>query len=313
MPAVGCRKNPASNRCRQYPGQSDDEFCVMGPYNRCRSQKDLAKAYAPKRKPTAAQLKALAKARAVRAAKKQRGGGGCPGIATQEECLEYPKGGQPLCEWSFSQIKKKDVCKPKMGGGYGGYGGYGDDLQHAGGCRRNAATKRCRQYSDQSDDSYCVQGPNGRCRSQKGLAKAYTPKRKATPAQLAALAKARAAKKVYAAQRGGWYGYGGADVPQWKADMQKKKAEEAAAQAAAAAARAADPLTLLKDRKAAKAAAAAADQAKLDAIPDWKKDLNTKLVTKKTQQSEAARKQAYDKLSATQKMAYDRQHAGYWW
>jgi len=68
-----------------------------------------------------------------------------------------------------------------------------------------------------------------------------------------------------------------------------------------------------KRSKAAKAAAAAADQAKLDAIPNWKKDLNTKLVTKKTQQSEAARKQAYDKLSATQKMAYDRQHAGYWW
>lgn len=78
------------------------------------------------------------------------------------------------------------------------------DLQHGAGCRTNPATKRCKQYANMADDERCVQGPSGRCRTSKGLSKAYTPRRKATPKQLAALAKARAARAAKK-QAGGFF------------------------------------------------------------------------------------------------------------
>lgn len=70
--AKGCKMG-AQNRCVSYDGPNRDG-CMRGPKGKCRDEKSLAKAYAPKREPTAAQLSNLAKARAARAVKKQAGG-----------------------------------------------------------------------------------------------------------------------------------------------------------------------------------------------------------------------------------------------
>jgi hypothetical protein len=82
--------------------------------------------------------------------------------------------------------------------------------QYGGGCRMNAKTERCNKYNG-PDVGQCIQGPN-RCRTSKNLAKAYTPKRKATVKQLAALKKARAVRAANLAakrQSGGYYMSGG--------------------------------------------------------------------------------------------------------
>jgi len=58
--------------------------------------------------------------------------------------------------------------------------------------------KRCAKY-DGPDIDDCTVGRHGRCRSATKLSKAYTPQRRAaTPAQLSALEKARAARKAKA-------------------------------------------------------------------------------------------------------------------
>jgi hypothetical protein len=66
--------------------------------------------------------------------------------------------------------------------------------QFGAGCRVGASG-RCNKY-DGEDDGICTTGPSGRCRTTKGLKSAYNVKKEATPAQLAALAKARAARKA---------------------------------------------------------------------------------------------------------------------
>ena len=77
----------------------------------------------------------------------------------------------------------------------------GGRQQQGGGCRLNPASGRCRKHEGPDGDG-CMQGPN-KCRLAKNLTKAYAPKRQATPKQLAALAKARAARA--AKKSGGAY------------------------------------------------------------------------------------------------------------
>jgi hypothetical protein len=73
------------------------------------------------------------------------------------------------------------------------------------GCKLNTATSRCHGY-DGPDKMGCTKAPTGRCRLTTALQKAYTPKRQATPAQLAACKTAReakAAKAIKAARQAG--------------------------------------------------------------------------------------------------------------
>lgn len=72
------------------------------------------------------------------------------------------------------------------------------------GCRVNPETRRCHGYNG-PDKGGCMKGPTGRCRQASTLKRAYAPKRKATPAQLAALAKARAARNRARSQVGGFW------------------------------------------------------------------------------------------------------------
>lgn len=65
----GCRMGP-KKRCVSYGGP-DRDGCMRGPSGTCRDAAGLAKAYAPKRAPTAKQLQNLEKARRARAAKAQ--------------------------------------------------------------------------------------------------------------------------------------------------------------------------------------------------------------------------------------------------
>lgn len=158
----GCHKNATSGRCKQYEGEDADD-CMLGPMGRCRNGTKLAKAYAVKLPATEQQLAALAKARAVRAAK--------------------------------AAAKKR-----QSGGYYQQMGGYYEHEQLGGGCHKNAASDRCKKYEGEDADD-CMVGPLGRCRTGKGLKKAYDVKLPATPAQLAALAKARAARAAKAAAK----------------------------------------------------------------------------------------------------------------
>ena len=162
----GCHKNAASGRCKKYEGADADD-CMVGPLGRCRTGKGLKKAYDVKLPATEKQLAALAKARAARAA----------------------------------NVAAKATAKKRQSGGYyQQVGGYYEHEQLGGGCHKNAASGRCKQYEGEDVDD-CMVGPLGRCRTGKGLKKAYDVKLPATSAQLAALTKARAARAAKAAAK----------------------------------------------------------------------------------------------------------------
>lgn len=159
----GCRLNQSSGRCKNFPGQDDDETCMKGPHGVCAKNVTVRRQYAVKLPATAKQLAALAKANAKRkanaAAKKalrQVGGCGMPQV-----------GGCGM---------------PQVGGG----------------CRLYAPTKRCRQAPGQEDDGVCMKGPHGVCAKSATVRRQYNVKRPATAKQLAALAKARAARRANA-------------------------------------------------------------------------------------------------------------------
>jgi hypothetical protein len=59
------------------------------------------------------------------------------------------------------------------------------------GCKLNTVTSRCVGYPG-PDKMGCTKGPTGRCSLTTSLAKRYAPKRRVSPAQLAALARGRA-------------------------------------------------------------------------------------------------------------------------
>lgn len=144
---TGCKLNPSTSRCHAYAGE-DKMGCTMGP-NGCRLTTALQKAYTPKRQATPAQLAALAKGRAVRAANK---------------------------------------AAPQNGGG----------------CKLSPKTNRCRKVGKGPDVAPCVQGPN-RCRLAKNLKRAYNVSKQATPAQLAALKRARDARAAKVQSGGYWF------------------------------------------------------------------------------------------------------------
>src|SRR3989338_2298200 len=83
----------------------------------------------------------------------------------------------------------------------------GTYLAHVGGAKSQpgchmSLKKRCAGY-DGPDADGCVKGPDERCRLSTGLRRAYNVRKPASAKQLAALAKARAARARKALQKGG--------------------------------------------------------------------------------------------------------------
>jgi len=162
----GCHKGP-KGRCNQYDGPNVDG-CMKGPSGRCRSEKGLQRAYNVKRQASPAQLAALARGRATRAANAA----------------------------ARKRVQKGGYYEDQQGGYYEDQQGGAKDGCHMG------PKGRCSQYDGPNADG-CMKGPSGRCRSEKGLQHAYNVKKAPTAAQLAAAANARAVHALNVAARKG--------------------------------------------------------------------------------------------------------------
>lgn len=238
----GCHAGAALKRksCKQYPGEDADD-CMMGPKGRCRNGTRLAHAFAVKLPPTAAQVAALEKARAAHTAKAvARRAAAAPSVVqTGSGCHLNPAAARKSCkQYAGDDVDGCGVgpagrCRLMAGIKYGprlpldrfprlvaahaalaakraAAPARAAAVQQTGsGCHAGASLKRksCKQYPGADADD-CVLGPKGRCRNGTRLARAFAVKLPPTPAQLAALTKARAVRAAKAAakkQTGGFW------------------------------------------------------------------------------------------------------------